>query len=76
MRIGMGILIKCMFKWIGCKSRRVIYRWNYDLKNEKLKQKNQYHIGDRIRDLKYSKKNNVLFLLLENQKSIAMVFKD
>ena len=52
-----------------------IYRWNYDLKNEKLKQKNQYHIGDRIRDLNIQK-NNVLFLLLENQKSIAMVFKD
>ena len=72
---GYTLLNACL-SGSGANQGESIYRWNYDLKNEKLKQKNQYHIGDRIRDLKYSKKNNVLFLLLENQKSIAMVFKD
>ena len=52
-----------------------IYRWEYDLKKEKLIKKNQYHIGDRIRDMKYSTKFETIFLMLEDQKSIGLIFK-
>ena len=47
----------------------------FNPKNEKLTRKNQYHIGDRIRDMKYSKKHNTIFLVLENQKSLALIYK-
>ena len=51
-----------------------LYRWKFDKKREKLIKKGKYFIGDRIRDLKYSKKNKVLIILLENQKQIALIY--
>lgn len=51
-----------------------LYRWKFDKKKEKLIKRGKYFIGDRIRDLKYSKKNKVLIILLENQKQIALIY--
>ena len=34
------------------------------------------NIGDRIRDMKYSQKNETLLLLLEDQKSLALIYLD
>ena len=38
--------------------------------------KNQYYIGDRIRDMKYSQKNKTLLLLLEDQKSLGLIYSN
>jgi len=59
----------------GANQGYSIYRWEYDLKKRKLTKKNQYHIGDRIRDLKYSSKFKTILLMLEDQKSIGLIFK-
>jgi len=52
-----------------------LYRWEFDKKKEKLIKKAKYHIGDRIRDLKYHNKEKVLIMLIENQKSLVLIFK-
>ena len=68
-------LLNACLSGSGANQGESIYRWQYDLKKEKLIKKNQYHIGDRIRDMKYSSKFETIFLLLEDQKSIALIFK-
>ena len=45
---------------------------NYDL----IIKHNIINIGDRIRDMKYSKKDNSLLLVLENQKALGIIFKN
>ena len=52
-----------------------LYRWKFDKKKEKLIKKAKYHIGDRIRDLKYHNKEKVLIMLIENQKSLVLIFE-
>ncbi len=52
-----------------------IYRWEFDPKKEKLIKKNKYYIGDRIRDIKYLKEKKIILMLLENQKSLVLIFK-
>jgi len=52
-----------------------LYRWEFDIKKEKLVKKSKYHIGDRIRDLKYIKKQKTIMMLLENQKSLVLIFE-
>ena len=42
---------------------------------EKLIKKAKYHIGDRIRDLKYHNKEKALIMLIENQKSLVLIFE-
>ncbi len=59
----------------GANQGLSIYRWKFDIKRKKLIKKNQYHIGDRIRDMRYSKKHNTIFLVLENQKSLILIYK-
>ena len=68
-------LLNACLSGSGANQGYSIYRWEYDLKKEKLIKKNQYHIGDRIRDLKYSTKFNTILLMLEDQKSIGLIFK-
>lgn len=52
-----------------------IYRWEFDIKKETLIKKNKYHIGDRIRDIKYLKSKKTIMMLLENKRSLALIFK-
>ena len=68
-------LLNACLSGSGANQGYSIYRWEFNPKNEKLTRKNQYHIGDRIRDMKYSKKHNTIFLVLENQKSLALIYK-
>ena len=68
-------LLNACLSGSGANQGYSIYRWEYDLKKEKLTKKNQYHIGDRIRDLKYSSKFKTVLLMLEDQKSIGLIFK-
>jgi len=72
---GNYTLLNACLSGSGANQGYSIYRWEYDLKKEKLIKKNQYHIGDRIRDLKYSAKFKTIFLMLEDQKSIGLIFK-
>lgn len=68
-------LLNACLSGSGANQGLSIYRWKFDKKRKKLEKKNQYYIGDRIRDMKYSKKHNTIFLVLENQKSIALIYK-
>jgi len=52
-----------------------LIRFVYDEKQKKLRRKEQFYIGDRIRDLKYIEDNNILVMLLENKKSLVFIFK-
>ena len=52
-----------------------LYRWEFDKKKEKLIKKAKYHIGDRIRDLKYHNKKKTIIMLIENQKSLVLIFE-
>jgi len=52
-----------------------LVRFAFDKKNFQLSRKEQFYIGDRIRDLKYLEKNKVLILLLESKKSLALIFE-
>ena len=59
----------------GSNQGESIYRWEFDRNKEKLRKKNQYYIGDRIRDMKYSYENDTIILVMENQKSLALIYK-
>ena len=72
---GYVILNACL-TGSGANQGESIYRWEFNKKNEKLKKKNKYYIGDRIRDMKYSKKDNSLLLVLENQKALGIIFEN
>tara|TARA_Y100000591_G_scaffold331051_1_gene363780 strand:+ start:755 stop:2065 length:1311 start_codon:yes stop_codon:yes gene_type:complete len=72
---GYNLLNACL-SGSGANQGESIYRWKFDPKKQRLTKNGQYHIGDRIRDMKYSNKNEALLLLLEDQKSIAIIFKD
>ena len=52
-----------------------LYRWEFDIKKEKLIKKGKYHIGDRIRDIKYAAKQKTIIMLLEDQKSLVLIFE-
>ena len=52
-----------------------LYRWEFDKKKEKLIKKAKYHIGDRIRDLKYHNKKKTIIMLIENKKSLVLIFE-
>jgi len=52
-----------------------LYRWEFDIKKEKLIKKGKYHIGDRIRDLKYLDKQKTIMMLLEDQKSLVLIYE-
>ena len=52
-----------------------LYRWEFDQKKERVIKKEKYHIGDRIRDLKYNNKEKALIMLIENQKSLVLIFE-
>ena len=69
-------LLNACLSGSGANQGESIYRWEYDIKKNKLTKKNQYFIGDRIRDLKYSKNNKTLLLLLEDQKTIGLIYSN
>ena len=69
-------LLNACLSGSGANQGESIYRWKYDNKKNKLIKKNQYFIGDRIRDLKYSKNHKTLLLLLEDQKSIGLIYSN
>lgn len=52
-----------------------LYRWEFDIQKEKLIKKAKYHVGDRIRDIKYVDKQETIMMLIENQKSLVLIFK-
>ena len=70
---GYNLLNACL-SGSGANQGLSIYRWEFNKKTEKLKKKNQYHIGDRIRDMRYSKKHQTIFLVMEDQKSLALIY--
>jgi len=70
------VLLNACLTGSGANQGESIYRWEFNKKNEKLKKKNKYYIGDRIRDMKYSKKDNSLLLVLENQKALGIIFEN
>ena len=70
------VLLNACLTGSGANQGLSIYRWEFNLKNKKLKKKNKYYIGDRIRDMKYSKKDNSILLVLENQKALGIIFKN
>ena len=51
-----------------------LLRIKFDKDYDKIVYNEKIFIGERIRDLKYSKKNKVLIILLENQKQIALIY--
>lgn len=70
------VLLNACLTGSGADQGLSIYRWEFNTKSKKLKKKNKYHIGDRIRDMKYSKKDNSLLLVLENQKALGIIFEN
>ena len=72
---GYNVLNACL-SGSGANQGESIYRWEYNINKEKLYKKNQYYIGDRIRDMKYSQKNKTLLLLLEDQKSLGLIYSN
>ena len=58
---------------VGSLNSRHIYRLKFDKKIKKILYMERIYIGDRIRDLKYSKKFNIILLALEETGSIGIL---
>ena len=61
--------------FVGTLNGKVLYKISFNFEENSINKIETFKINERVRDLKFSEKNKVMYLVLENTPSIG-IFKN